>query len=217
MVVDHRAYLGSAGLYFAAAGLLWRPGRVALVLVLLAGLSARSVHYQWVLADPVRAWQHAAGHAPRSAEARRALGDAYARAGDPRAEAQLRRSVDLDPRDPRGWANLGAFLAERGRLDEAAEATRAAARTAPGDARIRDNLGMLLLALGREGEALVELEAAVAGQPVLAQPRITLAALLLRRGHRQRAADLIAEAKRLEVDPADARRLLHLERQLGAP
>jgi tetratricopeptide (TPR) repeat protein len=214
MVVDHRAYLGAAGVHFALGLLLWRRGRARLCAGLLLLLGARAIQYQWVLASPVRAWQDGVRRAPRSGEAWRALGEAYAVARDPRAAAALVESVNLDPRDARGWTNLGAYYAEQGRLADAEKAMRAAARVAPRDARIRDNLGMILQALGREAEALGEFEAAVAGQPPLAQPRLNLAALLIRRGQVGRARSLVEDASRYVQDAQEGDDVGRLRDQL---
>jgi hypothetical protein len=204
MVVDHRAYLGAAGLLFALGQLVWARGGRPLAVALLVLLAARSYHYEWVLADPVRAWEDAVGRAPLSADARRALADAYAAKGDPRAEAALREAVRLQPRDARSWANLGVLYAQSGRLAEAAEALRSAVVADPGDARLHDNLGLVLQALGRTEEAIAAYEAARTARPALASPRIRLAALLIERGEKARALALLDEAAGLEIDPQDA-------------
>jgi Flp pilus assembly protein TadD len=187
--------------------------RVA-VIVLLA---LRALHAQWVLADPIRAWQDAVARAPTDAQAQRGLGEALAERGDPRAEAALRRVVELAPMDPAAWSNLAALQIGAGRLEAAEQALAEAARLAPRDARVRDNRGMLLQALGRLDEARREYEAAVAGQPALAQPRINLAALLLRRGERERARQLLDEAAALELDPRDVEAIEALRAVLRRP
>ena len=214
MVVDHRAYLGGAGVAFAVGGWLWRPGRAPLLAGVVALLAARAVHYEWVLADPVRAWRDAVARAPRSAEAHFALGEAYASRGDPRAEPAFRNAIALDAWDARAWTNLGSFYVQTGRMGEAERAMRGAARASPLDSRIRNNLGLILLALGREGEAVAQLEAAVAGQPPLAQARIDLAAVMVRRGRYERARSLLEEAAGMPLDPADDERLVSLQQQL---
>jgi cytochrome c-type biogenesis protein CcmH/NrfG len=214
MVVDHRAYLGGAGVAFVAGGWLWRAGRGRLLVAVVAVLAVRAIHYQWVLADPVRAWTDAVARAPRAAEAHFALGEAYAVRGDPRAEPAFLKAIALDPGDARAWTNLGSYYVQSGRIEEAVRAMRGAVRAAPRDSRIRNNLGLILLALGRESEALAELEAAIAGEPPLAQPRIDLAAVLMSRGQHQRARALLAEASGMVVDPADAERLESLQQRL---
>lgn len=201
MVVDHRAYLGGAGLLFLLGrGVARRPVLAALVVLLLAG---RALHYQWVLGDNVRAWADAVARAPRSAEAHRALGEAYASRGDPRAESSLRQAVSLAPHDVAGWTNLGAYYLAAQRHPEAAAAMKKAAEVAPGDAKVRDNLGMVLAALGDDVGAEREFRAAIAATPPLAQPRINLAALLARRGNLAGAWRLLDEAARYVRDPAE--------------
>ena len=214
MVVDHRAYLGGAGVAFAAGSALWRPERRVFAMALLAVLAAWAWRYEWVLADPVRAWEDAVRRSPASADAYRGLADAYAGRGDPRAEPALQRAASLSPRDPRTWANLGVHYAEAGRLTEAVAALQAATRADPSDAKTRDNLGLVLQALGRVEEAKAEYQAAAAADRRLAQPRIRLAAILLQQGDRERARALVEEAARLEIDPDDAQAIQSLRERL---
>lgn len=216
LVVDHRAYLGGAGVALAVGMTLWHPGRAVPLALLVALLGARSLHYEWVLADPVRAWSDAVRRAPRSPDAHRSLAEAYGERGDAaRAEREFGEATRLDPTDARAAANYGTYLAGRGRHAEAVLAFRAAARAAPDDARIQDNLGMLLLATGDVEGAGRAFEAAVRGRPSLAQPRINLAALLIERGERERAAALLDEAARLEIDSRDADEIARLRSALN--
>jgi Tfp pilus assembly protein PilF len=214
MVVDHRAYLGGAGVLFAGAGVLWRLGGWRLAAVVLALLAARAVHYEWVLADPVRAWTDAARRTPRSPAVRLNLSEAYLAAGDPRAEPELWAAVSLAPSDPRPWTNLGALYLQQGRIEDAEGAMRRAAALTPGDARIRNNLATILRAQGRDAEAIAELEAAVAADPRLAQPRIELAELLLRHGRPEEARAQLQQAMRLEIDEEDARAIQAVRERL---
>jgi Tfp pilus assembly protein PilF len=214
MAVDHRAYLGNAGVDFGLGSLLWRAGGARATALVTALLAVRTLHYEWVLADPERAWADAARRAPGAAEAQRGLGEAYAARGDPRAEGALRRAVTLEPGDYQSWSNLGGLYVSAGRMQEAEAAMRTAARLAPDDARVRDNLAIVLIGLGREDEAAAELEAAVDADPTLAQPRIDLASLELRRGHADRARELLDEAARLVIDPDDATAILRLRQRL---
>ena len=214
MVVDHRAYLGGAGLALAIGVFLFTPERRIFAAAILALMAARSWQYQRVLADPVRAWEDAVRRAPGSGDAWRALADAYGQRGDPRAEAALRQSVAVAPDDARGWANLAVRYAESARWAEATTALRAAIRADPRDARLHDNLGLVLEAQGRVEEAAAAYEAATHVSPPLAQPRIRLAALLADRGERARARALLDEAARLEIDPDGARAIEDLRRRL---
>ncbi len=205
MVVDHRAYLGGVGVCLLLGGLLWAPGRLPFAMGLLALLGLRTVQYQLVIGDPVRAWEDAVRRAPGSAEAWRALGDAYAQKGDPRAERSMHQAMFLGGEHGRSWANLALYYLSQNRREDAERAMRRAAEASPADSRIRDNLGALLEADGRTDEAAREYEAAVLGRPVIAQPRVRLALLLIEKGEKARAAELLDEAAALEIDPEDAR------------
>ena len=214
MVVDHRAYLGGAGVALAVGVALWTPERRLFAAAVLALMAARSWHYQRVLADPVRAWEEAVRRAPGSPDAWRALAEAYAQRGDPRAESALRRSIAVGPDDARGWANLGVRYAAAGRWADAESALQAAIRVDPRDPRLHDNLGLVLEAQGRLEEAAAAYEAAIRASPPLAQPRIRLAALLLDRGEQDRPRALLEDAARLEIDPEGARAIEELRRRL---
>jgi tetratricopeptide (TPR) repeat protein len=206
MVVDHRAYLGAAGVLFLLGSALWRPRRVLVPVAVVAVFAVFAIRYERVLADPVRAWQDAVTRAPHSAEAHRALSEAYLAAADDRAESALKRAAELEPGDARNWTNLGALYAERHRYPAAEVAMRRAADAAPSDARIRDNLAMILQVQGRTDEAIAEFEKAVAGVPALAQPRLSLAQLLLDRGEVARARALLDEVEHMPLDAADGDR-----------
>ena len=216
MVVDHRAYLGSLGVAFALGGLLWRLGGFRLAVVAVTLLAARSIHYEWVLADPVRAWEDAVRGAPNAPDAVCALGESYAARRDPRAEGAFRRATELNGRNPRYWANLGFWYSEGGQTEKAVTAMRAAVREAPDDAVFRDFLGQLLLRLGRDKDAEVELEAAIALQPEFALAQIDLAAVALRQGSRDRARALLDAASALPLEPDETRRVEELRRQLAS-
>lgn len=210
MVVDHRAYLGSFGVSFAVGALAWRRGGGRLALLLLALCAARSLHYQWVLADPVRAWHDAVARAPASADAQCALGEALAARGDARAERAFLEATRLGPGVARYWANLGLYYAEAGRAFEAVPALRRAVDLNPRDGVVRDYLGRLLLRLGRAAEGQAELEAAVAAEPGFIEPYLTLAELALRRGDTAAARALLESASRLGHDAEQAARLAAL-------
>jgi hypothetical protein len=217
VVVDHRAYLGALGIVALGGGFLAAPGRLPFALALLAVLAAGAVHVQAMLADPVRLWEDAVRRAPWSVEAHYELAQSYASTGDPRGELLMQAIPRLAPRDPRTWAYLASYLAERDRLAEAAEALEKAVALAPRDARLRNNLGNLHARLERRSDAIRELEAAVAGEPPLAQPRLDLARLLVdggRAADRDRARALVEEAARLEIDATDARSIEELRGKL---
>ncbi len=213
MVVDHRAYLGGAFLLYLLA-CLWKPGRGVLFLVLLAAFAARAFYVQWVLADPVRAWEDVARRAPASPIVYRGLGDAYLSAGDWRAELTLRKAVDLDPQDAESWTNLGVLFVKQDRFVEAEYAMQRAIELAPKLAQLHENLGLILGAQGRDAEAKVALEKAIALAPDLAAPRIDLAELLLRQGEVAYAAAVLQEAEKLAWDAHDRELIATLKSRL---
>jgi tetratricopeptide (TPR) repeat protein len=217
MVVDHRAYLGSFGVAFAAGCFLWRIGRARLAIGAVTLLAALSLRYEWVLGDPVRAWEDAVRRAPNAPDALCALGESYAARNDPRAEGLFRQATRIRPDNYRYWANLGLYYSEKGRPQEAVEALRAAVRQAPRDATVRDYLGQVLAGLGRDEEAVAELEAAIAAEPGFAPAHIDLAAVLLRRGDPERARSLLITASHLPIDPDDAEKIVALQRKLPRP
>jgi Tfp pilus assembly protein PilF len=214
MVVDHRAYFGSFGIAFALGDLLWRLGRARLGIVVVLLLAARSVSYEWVLADPVRAWEDAIARAPTSTDALSALGESYAARGDVRAEAAFQRVVQVAPENYRYWANLGLYYADQRRYEEAVKALRTAVLKNPREGTVHDYLGQLLLGLGREDEALAEFEAAIAAEPAFAQPYINLATLYLRKGQPERARPLLATVSRFPSTGEEAETIARLQRQL---
>ncbi len=215
MVADHRAYFGSAGVAFALGGLLSRVGRMRLVVVILALLAARSVQHQWVLADPVRAWQDIVRRNPESADAECALGEAYEARNDPRAEDAFYRAIALAPGTARYWTNLGLHLARRDHLAESTEALEEARDLAPRNAAIRNFLGQLLVRTGHEEEARQEFQAAIEAAPDLALPRVNLATLLMRSGHREEARQMLTLAAPLARSPQEAAAIEGLRHQLA--
>jgi protein O-mannosyl-transferase len=214
MVVDHRAYFGSFGIAFALGDLLWRLGRARLGLAVVVLLAARSVAYERVLGDPVRAWEDAVARAPDSTDALTALGESYAARGDARAEAAFQRATRAAPGNYRYWANLGLYYGEQRRYEEAVKALRTAVERNPTDGTVRDYLGQLLQGLGREDEAAAEFEAAIAAEPQFAQPYINLAALHLRRGQPEKARPLLATVARFPSSGEEAEAIARLQRQL---
>jgi len=214
MVVDHRAYLGSIGVAFALGGLLWRLGGLRLGVLVVAVLSARSLSYQWVLGEPVRAWEDAVARAPNAPDALCALGEAYAERGDPRAEGLFLQATRLDPSNYRYWANLGVYYGERGRPAEAVLALRSALQRKPGEAAVHDYLGQLLRGLGRDDEAAAAFEAAIAAEPTFATAYANLAELALQRGDVQRARRLVDSGSPFASDSDEAEAFARLRARL---
>jgi len=203
MVVDHRAYLGTA-LPCLCLATLFRPGRTLLMAGVLVALSGLALRYEWVLAAPARAWEDAVWRAPGSSLVWRSLGEAYVAQGDEAAaESALVRATHVDPRDVKSWTNLGVYYTGRGRWPEAEAAFRRALDLEPAEAQIHENLALVLRAAGQEAEAINHFETAIRLAPAMAAPKLDLAAILLRQGQRARAAALIDEAARLPLSEQD--------------
>ena len=86
---------------------------------------------------------------PDNAAALHLLGLVRARGGDPQGgEDLLRRSVELEPADPRLRLNFATFLRRAGRLEEAERVYRRVLQLAPGERGARHGLALTLDSLG---------------------------------------------------------------------
>ncbi len=94
-------------------------------------------------------------------------GIAYERAGQwPRAEADFRLALKLNPDHPSVLNYLGYSLIDRGeKLDEALDMVKKAVEARPNDGYIVDSLGWAYYRLGRYEEAVKHLERAVELRP----------------------------------------------------
>ncbi|WP_417249736.1 tetratricopeptide repeat protein [Celeribacter sp.] len=95
-------------------------------------------------------------------------GIAYERQGKwPKAEADLRKALELEPGQPSVLNYLGySFLEMKINLDEAMDMIRRASNARPNDGYITDSLAWGLYRLGRYEEALPPMERAVELMPV---------------------------------------------------
>jgi Tfp pilus assembly protein PilF len=193
---------------------LWRVGGLRLGLVVVAVLAARSIAYERVLGDPVRAWEDVVARAPDAPDALCALAESYAERGDPRAEALFAKATQVDPANYRYWANLGVYYAEHGRPAEAVVALRSALERRPQDATAHDYLGQVLRGLGQDSEAVAEFEAAIAADPTFGPAYASLAELVLRRGEVERARRLLDAGSRFTWDAEEAAAFERVRAQL---
>ncbi|WP_222565674.1 tetratricopeptide repeat protein [Novilysobacter antarcticus] len=131
----------------------------------------------------------------------------YARAlswerGDdiPRAEADLRRILVIDPESVAALNALGYTLADRtDRYQEALELINRARAAEPDNAAITDSYGWVLYRLGRNDEALVALRQAFALQKD-AEIAAHLAEVLWELGRHDEARKYLEEAERIDPD-----------------
>jgi Flp pilus assembly protein TadD len=83
----------------------------------------------------------------------------------PRAEAQYRAAIDLEPAYSQAWNNLGVTLNTLNRRDEALAALERAVATGPRNEEAVVNLARYLMQLGRVTEARRCVETASAQLP----------------------------------------------------
>jgi Flp pilus assembly protein TadD len=89
-----------------------------------------------------------------SALAHRRIAAAHDRLGRfAQAEVHYQKAVNLAPKDPKVWNDVGYSYYLQGRWPDAEVALRTAAKLAPDDERIRVNLGLTLAAAGKTSEA----------------------------------------------------------------
>ena len=137
----------------------------------------------------------------------------------PRAEADLKRAVEIAPQEPTALNYLGYSWAERGlNLDEAFELIEKAVSLRPTSGAIIDSLGWAHYQLGDYEEAVGHLERAASLEP--ADPTITdhLGDVYWRLGRETEAR--FQWRRVLELDPEDAMRETvteKLERGLAGP
>ncbi len=130
------------------------------------------------------------------------------------AERTLREVIEKHPDVAEGHYNLALLLAEEeGRLGEAAEELRAAARLDPSEVRIKYNLGLALERLGRYGEAENTLLEATRLAPDDTDVLYALGALYAASGRWGEALSLAERLVRLDPSDSRARGLLALARR----
>lgn len=133
-------------------------------------------------------------HDPLSLVINSDLGMVLCFARDPAAEAQLRRTLELDPAFAYAHWELGVALQQQGRLDEAVAELRLASSMAPDNPMLQAMLGQALAQAGQTAEArkiLALLEERATREPVEASLFGFLRAGL---GEQDRAIDCLEEA-----------------------
>jgi len=119
-------------------------------------------------------------------------------------ETLWRDVIAKDPTGTMARINLGMWLSERGRAEEAAVALEEALRLEPNDGEVHGNLGIVLASLGRRERAREHLERALALAPESAQAHSNLGNLLAEEGRIDEAAAHYLAALRIDPDYADA-------------
>jgi Tfp pilus assembly protein PilF len=147
--------------------------------------------------------QHALGlgDESRAAEIQSHLGLAYAGMKEHSlAVAHLRRSLALDPGNPRVHASLGLVFQQQGELDPALASYRRALEIDPELEGVHGNIGLILHQQGHDEEALQFLHraAALGSQEVALD--FTVYEIRLARGERREAIEALRSAHRKQPD-----------------
>jgi tetratricopeptide (TPR) repeat protein len=130
-----------------------------------------------------------------------------------KAEADLRRSIDLLPESVESHFYLGAALVAQERILEASAAFRRATEITPDFALAHYYLAECQSKLGETDGAVSSLRRAVAAKPDLAAGHLFLARLLHQRGEKAEAISHVQATLKLQPTNAQARRLLDEIRQ----
>ncbi|GAO02330.1 tetratricopeptide repeat protein [Anaeromyxobacter sp. PSR-1] len=224
LMVEHRMYLPSAGLFVAvaaAAGLAaervaprrWGRGLAGGALALGIGLAAATFARNEVWSDDVRLWADAAAEAPSNPRTHGNLGYALAQRGDVASGmAEIDTALRLKPDFYQAHTNKGVLLLQQGQLAPALEHLRYAVALAPDDAPSRFALARALHAAGDLAGA-VEAYRAVLGRS--GRHRLALNNLAVAYAQMGRL-DLAVEHFRraAELDPGDPEPAVNLGRAL---
>ena len=121
------------------------------------------------------------------------------------SETLLAHALETAPESGLLQTNLGKFLLDRGRLEEAAAHFTAALRANSNDLLAAYNLGIALNGLGRLEEAAAALRRAVRIDPAYSEAYNNLGAVLYQQGKVSEAATCFSEAVRLGPGNLNAR------------
>jgi Flp pilus assembly protein TadD len=133
----------------------------------------------------------------------------------PDAARWLTRSLDMDPKDPETWYNLGRLRFTEQKFADAADCFQRALSLAPTSVKVENNLGLAYYGLNRPAEAEAAYRQALqwqdAGPPQDAseQPLLNLGTLLVEQGQLPEARSLLTRA--LAIAPQEPR----IHEQLG--
>jgi Flp pilus assembly protein TadD len=174
---------------------------VAVPLILVAALSARTVSRNPAWSDNETLASLDVAQVPRSAKLHAGFGIARGAAGDTEgAEAAFRRAVEIYPDYAQMRFNLGQLLAARGAEEEAVVHLSRAQELSPGNPRPYKSLAPLLASAGRLEEAAWTYAAGARVDPHDLSFRFQHAGLLLRMGRSADGVEVLAALA--QDDPA---------------
>lgn len=112
------------------------------------------------------------------------------------------RAVHISPNSDSAWVNLGMYLAQAGRREDAYLAYRHAIEASEGNWLAHADLGFLLMESGRFAPAAQEIERALSINPRFATGLHRLALIRVSEGKKDEALQLITRA--IELEPSKA-------------
>jgi protein O-mannosyl-transferase len=221
VLVEHRVYLASWGIFAAVVLLLGRAlarlgEKQKIVGALLVGvlwctlaLCLRSRNGVWE--DPIGLWSDVVAKAPGNVRAHVQLAAAHQARGDlERAAAEYGRALDVvEPDDihyqVQARLGLGAVLVDLGRVDEGIAVIESALTRDPTNPEILASLAEAWWHHGDQARAESFAERAVAVKPGLGNALLVLGAARKARGDLEGAVDALTRAVRADPDGAISR------------
>jgi Flp pilus assembly protein TadD len=163
----------------------------------------------------IAGYEALAAKEPGTSAVHRMLGNAAKKKGDAaRAEAELRKAVELDPHDALAHRDLGVFLYETNRPADAIAEGEKAVEAKPGDAMLLSNLGLMYQNAGRPQEAWDTLLKAEAADPGNAELQYHLGLTAVGLNKPQEAVARLQ--KYLATSPTDEQKVATAKGLIGA-
>jgi tetratricopeptide (TPR) repeat protein len=209
LVFEHRLYFAALGIFVLAGAAAVRLIRIptlgvwplAAPVVALLALGTHARNEQW--REPTLLYASTGTEGPGAVRNLLSLSVAHRDRGEfDLAERALRRAIELAPREPEAYADMGSLELARGRPESAERWLRMAIDRNMGIATVWHNLGSSLERQSRPDEAMSAYERALQLNPSHPQTRTLWALLAYRRGDKGAARAAVDEA--IALDPADA-------------
>jgi Flp pilus assembly protein TadD len=141
------------------------------------------------------------------------------------AEKWMKRSVEMNEKDPDAWYGLGRILYTKQRFQDAVDCFQKTLALDPMSVKAEDNLGLAYEGLNRTEDAIRSYQAALAleqsskessEKPPSEQPMLNLAIILIHHGRSGEALPLLIKAASIApLDPKIREQLGHLYLQQG--
>ena len=210
VIFEHRVYLPSAGIFFAAAALLapllarFAPrAAAAAVGVVVLVLAVATWQRNLVWGSAVTLWQDCAEKAPGKARTHNNLAIALLAAGrHDEAAAELKTALKLDPGNVEALRNLGAAYEKAGGVEQAITQYRAALQANPENKYAHYNLAVAYSKQGKTDEARAELQLALKVDPEYPEAHNNLGVLYANQGLMKEAIEQFGLA--VKYDPRSA-------------